>query len=83
MNNLKFVVQLVGMAQRANSRSFDSILPKDQRDFHAGRREGYLKAIALLSDCEVKDIRRSVLGPPMPVNEGLFHYVPRGNEDLD
>lgn len=55
-------VTMIGRAMRADVKSQDQNLPKSQRDFHAGRREAYLQSVALIADCEVKDIRTAVLG---------------------
>lgn len=57
-----YMAKLIGMCQRADMRSQSSTLPKDQRDFHTGRREGYLKALAEFMEVEVAEIRESVLG---------------------
>jgi hypothetical protein len=62
MTTLELVATLVGRAQRADARSVDLSLPKNQRDFHAGRREAYLQCVALLADSKVKNIRDGVLG---------------------
>ena len=61
-NTLKFIATMTGRTMRADAKSYDNTLPKSQRDFHAGRREGYLQAIAVTLGLEVKDIRVSVLG---------------------
>jgi hypothetical protein len=62
MDNVKTIAIFTGRAMRADLKSKDVNLPKSQRDFHAGRREGYLQAIAIACDCEVAEIRRDVLG---------------------
>lgn len=62
MDNVKTIAIFTGRAMRADLKSKDATLPKSQRDFHAGRREGYLQAIAIACDCEVAEIRRDVLG---------------------
>jgi hypothetical protein len=59
---VKTIAIFTGRAMRADLKSKDVNLPKSQRDFHAGRREGYLQAIAIACDCEVAEIRRDVLG---------------------
>lgn len=62
MKPLVTLATLIGMCQRAHAKCMNPDLPKDQRDFHAGRREAYLKCIAILSDASVKEIRPGVLG---------------------
>lgn len=57
-----YMAKLMGMCQRADTKSRLLTLPKDQRDFHAGRCEGYLKALAEFMEVEVAEIRVSVLG---------------------
>lgn len=59
---LEILATTIGRAIRADVKSKDEYLPKDQRDFHAGRREVYLQTVALIMDKEVKDIRKVVLG---------------------
>lgn len=59
---LEVMTTTIGRAMRADARSRDHGLPKDQRDFHAGRREAYLQVIALINGSEVKSIRAGVLG---------------------
>lgn len=68
MKDLAFIAIMTGRAMRAHARSVDTQLPKSQRDFHAGRREAYLQAIAVISEVDVKDIREGVLGtkPTVP-----------------
>jgi hypothetical protein len=83
MSSLKPIAGLIAMAQRADDKSYDPMLPKDQRDFHAGRREGYLKAIAMLWESEVKDIRRDILGTPRTNRRIGLHYVPMRADEID
>lgn len=83
MTSIKPVAGLVAMAMRADAKSMDLHLPKDQRDFHAGRREGYLKAIAMLWECEVKDIRKDILGSRDTSLRVNIHYVPSRADELD
>ena len=59
---MQVIIAATGMTMRADADSRNSNLPKDQRTFHAGRREGCLKMLALLTGHEVKDIRFQVLG---------------------
>lgn len=62
MDNVRTIAIFTGRAMRADLKSQDPNLPRSQREFHAGRREGYLQAIAIACDCEVAEIRRDVLG---------------------
>lgn len=62
MDNLRTVAIFTGRAMRADLKSQDPNLSKSDRTFHAGRREGYLQAIAIACNCEVADIRKGVLG---------------------
>lgn len=59
---MAILIDNIGRAMRANENSLNDSLPKDQRTFHAGRREAYLQNIALIAGEEVKDIRSGVLG---------------------
>lgn len=62
MTPLQFIAIMTARALRADAKSLDTQIPKSQRDFHAGRREVYLQSIALWAECEVKDIRKDILG---------------------
>lgn len=57
-----YMAKLMGMCQRADTKSRTPGLPKEQRDFHSGRCEGYLKALAEFMEVEVAEIRTTVLG---------------------
>lgn len=59
---LEILSTAIGRAIRADIKSKDESLPKDQRTFHAGRRESYLQTVALVMGKEVKDIRKPVIG---------------------
>jgi len=54
---MEMLIINIARAIRAHIRSQDEALPKDQRDFHAGRREGYLQEIAMIANLEVKVVR--------------------------
>ena len=58
----EMMVAAMGRANRAHAESQNMGLPKDQRDFHAGRREAYLQMVALIAGSEVREIRADVLG---------------------
>lgn len=59
---MEILTSNIGRAVRAHKKSKDNTLPKSQKDFHAGRREAYLQIIAQINGCEVKEIRKTVLG---------------------
>lgn len=59
---MEILATVTGRAMRADAESLDYDLPKDQRTFHAGRREAYLQMIALICGTDVKSIRSGVLG---------------------
>ncbi len=59
---MEILTTFIGRAMRADDDSKDMNLPKDQRDFHAGRRETCLQVVAMICGSEVKDIRSGVLG---------------------
>lgn len=62
MTTLELVSILTGRAMRAHAKSRAYALPKNQCDFHAGRREAYLQCIALLAETDVAKVRKGVLG---------------------
>lgn len=59
---MEILATVTGRAMRADTSSKDDDLPKDQRTFHAGRREAYLQMIALICGTDVKSIRPGVIG---------------------
>jgi hypothetical protein len=81
-----YMAKLMGMCQRADTKSRNLGLPKHQRDFHAGRAEGYLKALAEFMEVEVAEIRTTVLGTTKarmeikhpPTDFPLSHWLRNG-----
>lgn len=62
MSNLQMLVRYSGRTQRADMDSQDMSLPKNQRNFHAGRREAYLQMMADIAEVTVREMRETVLG---------------------
>lgn len=67
----------IGRAMRADADSKDVRLPRNQQNFHAGRREAYLQTVALITGSEVKAIREGVLGT-QNAKDSLWTYEAKG-----
>lgn len=60
---MEILIVNIARAVRAHLKSQDEKLPKDQRDFHAGRREAYMQDVAMIAQVEVKEVRKHIERP--------------------